>query len=427
MRLINEITVIIKKKSFPGFIDELYKRECAILELQHIEDTGEGTLYTLRVSSNSLKRFEEFITIIGSAGEKYKILSTRNVIEERVVGGLMSVAGRMPIENISDLNTSVLGAADLIHEKIKKGDGVRYSGIARSVCLLSGIKAGEEGERVHMLHAYTSAERDAVILNRFSGLNGYPLAVRYDHPEDIITVMKRIEQNYSAVRILRIDDASIMLYELIFSDLTVPVVSMEHDDIPLILLVYIIRIMMKYRLKAEETTVGFIGIDLSAIRLTRVLDKIGFRRILGYDHGEKAMLALENQGGLATTDENIFGNADITVLLKNNFDHEKYRKIRPGQYVISFMEDELQDIEAISDKGIREFIKRDVAHLAAVVPGILRGVIDARIHSISDGSLVEYAKKLVGFLSDTFEFPHLFGDVHEKVAGIIAAGGDKAP
>jgi hypothetical protein len=331
----------------------------------------------------------------------------------------------MPVESISDLNTSVLGAADLIHEKIKNEDGVRYTGISRSVCLLAGIRADEEGGRVHLLHEYASAERDAVIINKFSGLNGYPLAIRYDHPEDIITVMKKIERNYSAIRIQRIDDASLMLYELIFSDLTVPVVSMEHDDIPLILLTYIIRIMMKYRLKAEETTVGFIGIDLSAIRLTRVLDKIGFRRILGYDHGETAMLALENQGGLATTDENIFGNADITVLLKNNFDHDEYSKIRPGQFVISFMEEEIPDIEAVSGKGIREFIKRDVTQLSAVIPGILRGVIDANIGNISDARLVEYAKKLVGFLSETFEFPHLFGDIHEKIAKVIAAGAGK--
>ena len=427
MRLINEITVIIKKKSFPSFIDELYKRDCDILELQHIEESGEGSLYTLRVSSNNLKRFEEFITIIGSAGEKYKIISAKNIIEDRVVGGLMSAAGRMPVENISDLNTSVLGAADLIHEKIKNEDGIRYTGIARSVCLLAGIKAEEEGERVHLLHEYTNAERDAVILNRFSGLNGYPLAVRFDHPEDIITVLKKIERNYSAIRIIRIDEASIMLYELIFSDLTVPVISMEHDDIPLILLTYIIRIMMKYRLRAEETTVGFIGIDLSAIRLTRMLDKIGFRRILGYDHGEKAMLALENQGGLATTDENIFGNADITLLLKNNFDHDEYRKIRPGQFVISFMEDGIPDIEAVSGTGVREFIKRDITHLSAMFPGMVRGVIDANIGNISDARMVEYAKKLVGFLSEAFEFPHIFGDIHEKVAKVIAAGADKAP
>jgi hypothetical protein len=425
MRLINEITVIIKKKSFPSFIDELYKRDCDLLELQHIEESGEGYLYTLRIASNNLKRFEEFLTIIGSAGEKYKIISAKNVIEERVVGGLITVTGRMPVENITDLNTSVLGAADLIHEKIKNEDGIRYTGIARNVCLLAGIKAAEEGERVHLLHEYASAERDAVILNRFSGLNGYPLAVRFDHPEDIITVLKKIERNFSAIRIMRIDDASIMLYDLIFSDLTIPVVSLEHDDIPLLLLTFVIKIMMKYRLKPEETTIGFIGIDLSAIRLTRVLDKIGFRRILGYDHGEKAMLALENQGGLATTDENIFGNADITILLKNNFDHEEYRKIRPGQFVISFMEDENPDIEVISGKGVREFIKRDVTYLSAMFPGMIRGIIDAKIGNINDARLVEYAKKLVGFLSDTFEFPHIFGDIHEKIAKVIEAGADK--
>ena len=79
MRLINEVTVVIKKRSFPSFIDELYKRDCDLLELQHIEETGDGNLYTLRVASNNLKRFEEFITIIGSAGEKYKIISVKNV------------------------------------------------------------------------------------------------------------------------------------------------------------------------------------------------------------------------------------------------------------------------------------------------------------------------------------------------------------
>ena len=179
---------------------------------------------------------------------------------------------------------------------------------------------------------------------------------------------------------------------------------------------------MKYRLKAEETTVGFIGIDLSAVRLTQVLDKIGFRRILGFDLGEKAMLAMENQGGLATTAENIFGNADITIIMKTNFDREEYRKIRPGQFVISFMDDEDPDLELVSGKGVRELIRRNPVHLAAVTPGLVRGVIDARIKNITDVKLVEYAKKLVGFLSDTFEFPPLFSDIHDRVYKVILSG-----
>ncbi|MBP7734417.1 MAG: hypothetical protein KA369_00455 [Spirochaetes bacterium] len=426
MRLINEITVIIKKKSFPSFVDELYKRECDLLELQHIEESDDGYLYSLRIASDSLKRFEEFITIISSAGDKYRFISVRNVIEERIVGGLLSVSGKMPVENVTDFNTSVLGAADLMQEKIKGEDGRRYTSIVRNVGLISGIKATDEGSRVHLLHEFVGAERDAVIINRFAGLNGFPLAVRFEHPEDVIQVLKKIEQNYSALRVTRIDEASIMLYDMLFSDITVPVISLEHDDIPLFLLALIIKVMMKYRIKAEETTVGFIGIDLSAVRLARVLDKIGFRRILGFDNSEKAMLALENQGGLATTAENIFGNADVTVLLKNNFTIEEYRKIRPGQFVISFMEDEEPDMDEISGKGVREFVRKNIADLAALFPGVLRGIIDGNIRSINDAKLVEYAKKLVVLLSDSFEFPHLFSDIHEKVYKIVSQDKSKS-
>ncbi len=426
MRLINEITVIIKKKSFPSFVDELYKRECDLLELQHIEESDDGYLYSLRIACDSLKRFEEFITIISSAGDKYRFISVRNVIEERIVGGLLTVSGKMPVENVTDFNTSVLGAADLMQEKIKGEDGRRYTSIARNVGLISGIKATDEGVRVHLLHEYVGAERDAVIVNRFAGLNGFPLAVRFEHPEDVIQVLKKIEQNYSAIRVTRIDEASIMLYDMLFSDLTVPVISLEHDDIPLFLLVLIIKVMMKYRIKAEETTVGFIGIDLSAVRLARVLDKIGFRRILGFDNSEKTMLALENQGGLATTAENIFGNADITVLLKNNFTIEEYRKIRPGQLVISFMDGGEPDMEEISGKGVREFVCRNMADLAALFPGVLRGIIDGNIRSINDAKLVECAKKLVALMSDSFEFPHLFSDIHEKVYKIVSQDKSKS-
>jgi len=421
MRMINELTVVIKKKSFPGFVDELYKRECDILDLQYIEESGNGSLYTMRIASTTLKRFEEFVTIIGSAGDKYRVIAVKNLIEERVTGGLLRVTGSMPVENASDFDTSVLGAADFIRERIEKGDGGKFSSISRNVGLLCGVGASDEAGHTRLLMRYAAAERDAVILNRFTGLNGIPLAVRFDHPEDVVKVLKRTECGFSAFRIMGVDEATLMLYELIFGELSVPAVSVELDDIPMLLLACIIKIMMKYRLKADEATVGFAGVDLSAVRLTRVLDRIGFRRVLGYDLAEKSLLALENQGGLATTAENIFGNADITVLMKNNFDHEEYRKIRPGQFVISMLGDEGPGGDAVSGKGVRELIMPGDGHMATLFPGIVRGVIDAGVGSISDAKLVECAKKLVGLLSDTYEFPSIFGDVHERVRAIVAA------
>ena len=312
-------------------------------------------------------------------------------------------------------------AAGFIREKIQKEKGLAYTGIPRSVGLISGIRSGNEAEREHMLREYAGAERDAVIINRFAGLNGFPLTVRFDHPEDIIRAMKQIEQNFSAMRISRIDDASVMLYELIYSELTVPVISLEHDEIPLYLFLLILKILLKYRLKPEETTIGFVGIDLSAVRLARVLGVVRFRRVLGCDQSEKAMLALENQGGLATTAENIFSNADITLILKSHYSREELLKIRPGQFVISFMSEEGLGMDIISDKGVRELIIQDPAVLAALFPGILRGIIESGLRSMNDLKIIEYSKKLAGFLSDTFEFPNLFSDIHDRVYAAVRA------
>ena len=426
MKIINEVSVVIRKRSFPSFIDELYKRDCDLVELRHVEERDDGYLYSLRVGYTNPKRFEEFITIIGNAGDKYRVLSVKNIMEEMITGGLINIAGKSRLETVADFRTSVLGAAELIQEKIRNGNGYGFTGISRNVALISGVKTRDETEQENLLAEYAAAERDAVILNRFGGLNGMPVTIRFDHTEDIITVMRKIEHNFSALRIMHIDEATMMLHEQIVSELRSPVISREHDETPLYLLTFIIKILLKHRIKPEETTVGMIGIDLCAVRLARVLDSAGFHRVLGIDLSEMSMLALENQGGLATTAENIFNNADITIILKNTFTRDEFQKIRPGQFVISLLSDEDLEADAVSGKGVREFIRVDLSDLAVLFPGVVRGLIGTGPGPLTDIKMIEYAKKLVGFLSDAFEFPHLFSDIHDRVCGLVRSGRERA-
>jgi len=422
MTIINEVTVIIKKRSFPSFIDEMYKRGLDLVDMQRIEETGDGLRYVMGIASSGVKRFEEFISLIGGASEKYKIIAVKNVLEERAAGGLLNVAGKMPVETLADFSSWILGAAGFIQDKIRAGEGAAYTGIGRSVGLIAGIKAGSETERERLLSGHAEAERDAVIINRFAGLNGFPICVRYDHPEDVIKLLKQIEQNFAALRVIRFEDATLMLYERLCADTAVPVLSLEHDDLPLYLFVLIIKILLKYRLKPEESTIGFVGIDLSAIRLAGLLGAIRFRRILGADRSEKTMLSLENQGGLATTAENIFSNADITILLKGGFTREELLKIRPGQFVISLLDDDIADVDVIAAKGVREFIRRSTADLAVLFPGMLKGIIGSGRNFVSDQKMIEYSRKLVTFLSDSFEFPPMFSDIHGRVADMMKSG-----
>lgn len=418
MRLINEIVLVVRGRSFPSFIDELYKRECALVALRHEEDVDEGARYTLRVAAPLQRRFDEFVNALTSARDKYRILSIKNIVEDAVRGGLLDVSGKEPLETMSDFSTAVLGAADFMRERIRSGEGDPFLGIARSVGLVSGVRFADDAWRLQ--EEYVRAERDAVILHRFTGMNGYPLALRFDHPEDVIRTIKAIEAGFAAIRIIGIAEAAFMLYELIHSEIETPVLSLEHDDLPLYILSILIKLMMKYRLRSEETTVGFVGIDVAVVRLSRVLEKSGFRKILGFDHAEKAMLDLENHGGLATTVENIFSNADITVIMKGGIDPQEYRTIRPGQFVLSLLGDEEPEEDLVAGKGVREFIRGDHDRLAAIFPGLVRGVVEGGLRSLSDGKLVECAKKLAGWMNDSFELPPVFGDIHERVCRAVA-------
>ena len=76
-------------------------------------------------------------------------------------------------------------------------------------------------------------------------------------------------------------------------------------------------------------------------------------------------------------------------------------------------------MDIISDKGVRELIIQDPAVLAALFPGILRGIIESGLRSMNDLKIIEYSKKLAGFLSDTFEFPNLFSDIHDRVYAAV--------
>ena len=419
MRMITELTVSINKRSFPSFIDELYKRNCEIHKLQSIEEKEDEDLCKIEVSYNSKKRFEEFITIISNAGEKYNVIEIKHTLEEKIEGGLLNITGKMPFDNISDYQKGLLGATDLISEKINEGNAYKYSGISRNVGLVSGIMVNEESEMGPLLKYYVESEKDSVILNRFSGLNGIPLILKLDHPEDIVKILQRLEQNFSVIRLREIENANMVIYDQLYSEISVPIISRERDEIPIYLLSLIIKILLKHRLKPDETTIGFIGIDLSAIMLTRLLGKIGCYRMLGFDYDENYMLSLENEGGLATTAENIFSNSDITILLKSNFESGEFGNIRPGQFIVSLLKTEELEMDVVSSKGIREFIKGDKSSLSVLFPGILNGIVDSGIRLTENVKMIEFTKKLVNFLSDDYKFPGIFSDIHEKVFKLV--------
>jgi hypothetical protein len=416
MRLLSEVIIDVKKGMFPQLVFDIYKSGCGIQNSEYIMDSEKDEQFRLEIVYRKRSSFLQLISDLDNFPEKYKIIKVANALEEKIKGGLLKISGKFPLENLVDYEIGLLGAAELIQGKIKKGSGLEFSGISKNIGIISCIMEGEENALERKLKYYAEAERDSVLISRITDLNPIPLIINFRQLDDLIRAVQRIESSFSSIRFVEIDDSESLSYDQIYSDINLPVTSKRYDDIPLYLLSTISKIVSKKKLKVAETAIGIVGIDFVAMRCARLFLKSGFYRVLGYDHSEKKMLTFENNGGLATTLDNIFGNTDIVIVLKNCFLHENFEKIRPGMNIISLLDESEIDRELITNRGIREFIQVNESSLLVLFPGLARGIIEYGSRTINDDKLIGISKKLTGMMNSEYQLPDIFSDIHDRIA-----------
>ena len=418
MRLLSTIDIKIKKGSFPLLMDMVYRENCTIQKAELSITSGVEEEFLLEISYNRRDNLKSLVKKIYD-NDNFKLNSVSSHLEKEIAGGLLTVSGKMPLNDYNDYQIGILGAYDLIFEKINELNGTEFTGISKSVGLISGIKENDDILEEDILKIYARSEADSALIHRFSGLNGYPLIISYSPVEDLIKTIQRIERSFSIIKIMNTDEIDMSVYDQLTSNVSVPVVSREMDDIPIYLLSLINRIISKSGLALEETTIGFMGVDISAIRITGLLMRMGLRRVLGYDSNEKVLLSLENLGGMATTGENIFSNSDIIIFFKDILSREEYKNVRPGQYLISLFTRDDIDVRKIFEKGVKKFIPLDDMSYSVISPGLLTGVLSSGYKYIDDMRVIEISRKLVDLLDDDYKFPDLFGDIHSRVSELV--------
>ncbi len=423
MKLLSEILIRVKRGFLPHFINELYKSACELRLLNARDKFDDADLFLAEVLYSDSARFHGMMEKIGRHPENFAIESVRNVLEDSIAGGLLAVTGKMKIENRSDYEMMLLGATDLIISRIHGGKGgAEFSGMTRAVGMVNCLRERKDLDPARVMAMHALAERDCVVLGRFRGLNAFPLMVKHGQVEDLAKVLKGLQETFAVVRILTLEDAQDTdAVSYLNSELAKPVLYREYDEIPLLLACVMMRIAAKKKLAYDECNAGFIGIDLSALRLTRLFTAMGFARVLGCDNNEKLMMNFEKEGGLATTQENIFSNTDIVILFKNHFTIDDLAKIRPGQVVISLIDDEEIDSEIIGRKGIRDFIHGRWADLSVIFPGLVQVLLEGGRKSLTDEDLLAVARSVTANMKEDL-LPDVFSGIHDAIAGALAKG-----
>lgn len=419
MKLVSEIMVALKKETLPQLVDCFGSSGCQVKSMSLYESVDSENVYICELIYQQPEQLANCINSLKKSSDKFNFLSTNTSLENALIGGMLDITGKLPYETTEDYELNVLGGAEIINDKIIRGLADDYCGIKHLTANVCSV-VNRDLAKKKLYSIYAIAERDSLIMKKFSGMNCIPLSFLYNQYEDCIRHIQNSAIGFRGMRILEVEECNISFYEQLLDDFPVPLLIRELDETPLYILALVHKCMQKHGLNGDDTNIGILGVDNSVIRLTRLLLKAGIRRVLGYDVNENILLTFEGQGALATTKENIIGNADIIILMKNNFSVSDFNNIRPGQFAISMLPESSVDSDSVLGHGVREFIQFNQNDLLAISPALLYGLINAEISFCDDMMLLDLAEKMTRFIdNDRYIFSESPGDIVSIISDFL--------
>jgi len=421
MKLTAVLTIKMKKGILPQFIATIYKQQMEVSNINLTEADGKWDGYNIEIIYISKKDLVRVIEALKKNSDYFRDLSITSTLEDKIRGGLLATGSKIQIETNSDIETSFLGGTTLIHEKIDAGFGKQYCSVSESVGIISGFKK-MTAPTDEYYHYCADSERDAIIISRFTNKNAFPLSIKYQTVEDLLKVLKGIEESFSCFRFMNTDSDDQIIRNTIIETLRKPVIFRELDELPFYIMTIISKICRKQRFKPEETSVGILGLNQGMIRLTGILSTAGYLKVLGHDNRERTMMSFETEGGLATTIENVADNADILIVYDDQLLKDNVQYLNPGCILITGFNGDPVDGNMFSDKGLKEIIQVRQVDLLTLIAPMINGITSGEQRFFSDELILKLSSSASRDISDSYRYPGFFSEITGKIESAIIRG-----
>ncbi len=418
MKLIASVTLKMKKVILPQFISTLYKHNIEINMVNLTESDGKWEDYTVEIIYSSKKDLVRLVETLKKNSEYFQDITVTNTLEDKIKGGVLTTASKIEIENINDVWTALIGSNKLIHEKIEAGLQKNYCASFNSVALISGIKNTNNPDINRYYHLYADSERDSVLIGKFAGKNAFPIVIKYNSIEDMIKTIKGIEESFCCLRIMNNDEDG-YLFSNIIDAVSRPLIFKELDENPTHYLAVINTIIRNHGIVPGDTSVGIVGLNNSTIRLTSLLVRAGYMKVLGHDTNERQMMNFEGKKGLATTVENVISNSDILLIMDEKVSYDYINSFRAGQIIVSGITTDIGDTASLKEKGVREFIKIEETDTLSLLPALINAILISSKRFFSDDMLISIADLVSKQMENKYDLPGLFSDISFQIENLI--------
>lgn len=419
MKIAILLNIEVKKGFIPALLNELLKSNCEVQKLECIDKSEDlFETYSINLVYSDEQLFNNVLDQIEKHNQEFRNINLTNILDEKINNGLIELKGKIELNNPEDYEINFSGLPVLLREKFSKSENPKeLTSIKKNIALINTEKKEVEKVENSKYLNFSLLEKDSIFINKFAGYNCFPLFVSYKDTEDLLQNIKSIEDGFSAFRINKVigsEDSDV--YEQINDLLSKPVLFEDYDERVIFLLSDILNQLEVLQYKLNDCNIGFIGLNVSVNRLTRILKKMGCQRVLGFDVNNKYMMNFEKEGGMAITQENIFNNCDIVFLLENNFENSDLEKMRTGLIVYSLLYD-LEIEEKISNmKECKKLIVKNFDKVVLLAPALIKAMVKGNIKLLDENNIIKISKYLV---ENGLKESELFDGIYDNMVNFL--------
>ncbi len=418
MKISAELKIDVKEGYLPVLTNELYKKECEIRNLHYLQKIDQYDSFVLELIYIDKGEFYNIIEQLKKYTE-FKNIEITDTFDNIMQEGLIEIKGKIELKNIQDFQSNIINLSNLLNEKIAdETDPQKYTSINKNIALVGSYKSDIDTQENQYYRLYSILERNSVVLKQFFNYSGFPLIIKYKEYDDFIKYLKSLEDSFFAIKIRELEnEMDPESYNQIRDNIEKPLLFEFYDELTLYLLSVILRKVNSAPYRIKECNIGFIGINITVIRLARILRKMGCLRVLGFDSNEKQMMNFEKEGGMAITKENIYSNSDVLILLKNYFEDEDLVKLRTGIDIFSMLNNPVIENKIMIKKDCKSLSNMNWVNFGILSPFLFYGLIFKDNKFLNDSNIIKIAE----FLAEKYslKLPALFGSFYEEVNSFI--------
>jgi malate dehydrogenase (oxaloacetate-decarboxylating) len=316
-----------------------------------------------------------------------QIVEIRDAVLELHKNGLVGVTPMKTIDSLEDIRKLYFPGSREVCTLLQEKDEWKniYTSIPYNIAVVTnGTSVFDFNPRAPIV-AMPIIEAKAALLNRLSGVNGYPILMDAHDIPTFVEGMKRIAAGFSGIHLSNISSAYCFdLIDILEKELHIPVIHDDQQGNATVVIAALINASRTCRLELNEAKVGVIGLGVTGLGIARFIRTYTGKPVLGATQSEDSARRHMADGGIIKSLPEIMNEADIVIATTSKGKVISPDMIRKNQIIFALSQPEPEiDPETAMEAGSCLAINSKAINNLLCCPGLWRGTLDAQAQTIN--------------------------------------------